>query len=87
MRTSAAGAQLGRPNRRPPRSLLCALLERDGPGALGRHVAAMSDGALIDSRVLMAHRLGADDGAWPTPEDRFASYLLLAYRIYDHWLS
>ena len=68
----------GRPNRRPPRSLLGALLDRDGPGALGRHVAALSDGALIDSRVLMAHRLGADEGGWPTAEDRFASDLLLA---------
>jgi hypothetical protein len=86
LRTSAAGAELGRPNRRPPRSVLGALLDRDGPGALGRHVAALSDGALIDSRVLMAHRLGADEGAWPTAEDRFASDLLLAERIDDPWL-
>ena len=78
LRTSAAGAELGRPNRRPPRSVLGELLERDGPGSLGRHVAALSDGALIDSRVLMAHRLGADEGGWPTAEDRFASDLLLA---------
>ena len=86
LRTSAAGAELGRPNRRPPRSVLGELLERDGPGSLGRHVAAISDGALIDSRVLMAHRLGADEGAWPTAEDRFASDLLLADRIDDPWL-
>ncbi len=86
LRTSAAGAELGRPNRRPPRSMLGELLERDGPGSLGRHVAALSDGALIDSRVLMAHRLGADEGGWPTAEDRFASDLLLAERIDDPWL-
>jgi hypothetical protein len=86
LRTSAAGAELGRPNRRPPRSVLGALLDRDGPGALGRHIAAISDGALVDSRVIMAHRLGADEGAWPTAEDRFASDLLLAERIDDPWL-
>ena len=34
----------------------------------------------------MAHRLGADEGAWPTAEDRFASDLLLADRIDDPWL-
>ena len=66
--------------------MLGELLDRDGPGSLGRHVAAISDGALIDSRVLLAHRLGADEGAWPAPEDRFASDLLLADRIDDPWL-
>ena len=86
LRTSAAGGQLGHPNRRPPRSLLGELLERDGAGSLGRHVAAISDGALIDSRVLLAHRLGADEAAWPAAEDRFASDLLLADRIGDPWL-
>ncbi len=86
LRTSAAGAQLGRPNRRPPRSVLGELLDRDGPASLGRHVAAISDGALIDSRVLLAHRLGADEGAWPPAEDRFASDLLLPERVGDPWL-
>ena len=69
------------PNRRPPRSVLGELLERDGPGSLGRHVAALADGALLDSRVLLAHRLGADERAWPPPEDRYASDLLLPSRI------
>ena len=86
LRTAGAGAQLGRPNRRPPRSVLGELLERDGPGSLGRHAAALADGALLDSRVLLAHRLGADERAWPSPEDRYASDLLLPSRIGDPWL-
>jgi hypothetical protein len=86
MRTATIGDAVGRPNRRAPRSLLGELLDRDGPGSLGRCVAALSDGALIDSRVLLAHRLGADERAWPSPEDRFASDLLLADRVRDPWL-
>ena len=87
MRTASAGALVGRPNRRPVRSVLGELLERDGPGALGRIVASMADGALIDSRVLMAHRCGAAERGWPAPEDRFASDLLLAGRVRDPWLA
>ena len=86
LRTAAAGTVLGRPNRRPPRSVLGELLERDGPGSLGRLVAGLADGALIDTRVLLAHRLGADERGWPSPEDRFASDLLLADRVRDPWL-
>ena len=37
-------------------------------------------------RVLLAHRLGADESSWPPAEDRFASDLLLADRIADPWL-
>ncbi len=87
LRTSAAGALVGRPNRRPPRTVLGELLERDGPGSLGRHVAALCDAALLDSRVLMAHRTGADERGWPSPEDRYASDLLLPDRIVDPWLA
>jgi len=87
LRTAAAGALVGRPNRRPPRTVLGELLERDGPGSLGRQVAALSDGALLDSRVLMAHRCGADERGWPSPEDRYASDLLLPERIADPWLA
>lgn len=86
LRTAAAGTVLGRPNRRPPRSVLGELLERDGPGSLGRQVASLADGAIIDTRVLLAHRLGADERGWPPPEDRFASDLLLADRVRDPWL-
>jgi hypothetical protein len=86
LRTASIGPAVGRPNRRAPRSLLGELLDRDGPGSIGRHAAALSDGALIDSRVLLAHRLGADERAWPPPEDRYASDLLLADRVRDPWL-
>ncbi len=87
MRTASAGALVGRPNRRPVRSVLGELLEREGVGALGSIVASMADGALIDSRVLMAHRFGAAERGWPAPEDRFASDLLLANRVRDPWLA
>ena len=87
LRTAGIGATVGRPNRRPPRSLLGELLDRDGPGSLGRHVAALGDGALLDSRVLMAHRFGGDERGWPPAEDRFASDLLLPDRVRDPWLA
>ena len=87
LRTQTIGDHLGRPNRRPPRSLLGEWLHVEGPGELGRIVASLCDGALIDSRVLLAHRLGADERAWPPPEDRFASDLLLAHRVEDGWLA
>ena len=79
LRTRTAG-------QRPAASVLGALLERDGPGSLGTHLATLADGALIDSRVLLAHRLGADERAWPAAEDRFASDLLLPDAIADPWL-
>jgi hypothetical protein len=66
--------------------VLGALLDHDGPAALGRILTELGDAALVDSRVLLAHRLGADEAAWPTAEDRFASDLLLHERIADPWL-
>ena len=71
---------------RPPRSVLGMLLDRDGPAALGDRLAELGDAALVDSRVLLAHRLGPDETGWPTAEDRFASDLLLTDRIADPWL-
>ncbi len=71
---------------RPPASVLGALLERDGAASLGEHIARLGDGAVIDSRVLLAHRLGADERAWPRAEDRFASDVLLPDAIGDPWL-
>ena len=71
---------------RPPASLLGAVLDREGPGALGDVLGRLGDAAIVDTRVLLAHRLGADDAAWPRPEDRFASDLLLPDRIRDPWL-
>jgi hypothetical protein len=71
---------------RPPRSALGLLLDDRGPEALGSVLAELGDGALVDTRVLLAHRLGADESTWPRAEDRFASDLLLADRISDPWL-
>jgi hypothetical protein len=72
--------------RRPPRSTLGLLVDRDGPAALGALLAELGDGAVVDTRVLMAHRWGADERAWPRPEDRFAADLLLPDHIADPWL-
>jgi hypothetical protein len=71
----------------PPRSILGLVLDREGPEALGRIAAELADAAILDSRVLLAHRLGADESAWPPPEDRFASDLLHFERIADPWLA
>lgn len=70
----------------PPRSVLGIVLDDRGPSALGHVLAELGDAAIVDARVLLAHRLGADEVAWPPPEDRFASDLLLADRIGDPWL-
>jgi hypothetical protein len=72
---------------RPPRSILGTLLDRDGPGALGARLAELGDAALVDTRVLLAHRLGADEAAWPTPEARFAADLLDPGAVDDPWLA
>jgi hypothetical protein len=66
--------------------LLGSLLDRDGPGALGAVLALLCDAAIVDTRVLLAHRLGAGEGSWPPPEDRFASDLLLPDQVRDPWL-
>jgi hypothetical protein len=84
-----AGSALARSDgaaSRPPRSALGLLLDRDGPEALGVLLAELGDAAVIDTRVLVAHRFGADESAWPPAEDRFASDLLLPDRIHDPWL-
>jgi hypothetical protein len=87
LRASSLAASSSAPARpRPPASVLGALLERDGPEALGSWVARLADGALVDSRVLFAHRLGADERRWPAAEDRYASDLLLPERVADPWL-
>ena len=82
-RLAQSGATAGS---RPPRSVLGELLDRDGPDALARLVSRLADAAVIDTRVLLAHRLGPDESAWPPPEDRFASDLLLPGSIADPWL-
>lgn len=71
---------------RPPRSVLGLVLDRDGPASLGGVLAELGDAALVDTRVLLAHRLGADERSWPSAEDRFASDLLRPESIADPWL-
>jgi hypothetical protein len=103
-RLAQSGATTGS---RPPRSVLGELLDRDGPESLASTVATLADAAVIDTRVLLAHRYGASEAAlppevqragaaqrpaatsrtaWPVPEDRFASDLLLPATIADPWL-
>jgi hypothetical protein len=88
LRASSRLAQApdGRGPGRPPSSLLGLLLDVEGPEALGRILSGLGDAAVIDTRVLLAHRLGADEAGWPVAEDRFASDLLLPERIADPWL-
>jgi hypothetical protein len=87
MRAAASAARAdGAPNRRPPRSMLGALLDRESPEALGSILAGVADAAVLDTRVLLAHRLGADERLWPPLEDRLASDLLLPDRVADEWL-
>ena len=73
-------------DQRPAASVLGMLIDRDGPGALGPILAGLGDAAIVDTRVLLAHRYGSDERGWPRPEDRFASDLLLPERIDDPWL-
>lgn len=80
------GLRTASPDQRPPASSLGLLLNREGPQALAGIVARLADAALVDTRVLLAHRLGADESAWPPPEDRFASDLLRPEPIADPWL-
>jgi hypothetical protein len=90
LRASTAVAQAGAadPSRaiRPPRSVLGMALDSRGPGALGAILSELGDAALIDTRVLLAHRLGADDRHWPSAGDRLASDLLRSSDIADQWL-
>jgi CTP:molybdopterin cytidylyltransferase MocA len=71
---------------RPPRATLGRLLEERGPELLASLVGELADGAIIDTRVLMADRFGADEHAWPPPADRYASDLLRSSDIEDDWL-
>ncbi len=82
---AGAGGPRGVSPRRPPASVIGLVLE-DRPEALGRMVARLADAAVMDTRVLLAHRLGADERAWPSPEDRFASDALDPGAVHDPWL-
>ena len=89
LRASSPLAIGGSPDRvaaRPPRATLGRLLDHWGPEALGSVVGELADGAIIDSRVLMADRFGADEADWPAPADRFASDLLRHDQVSNDWL-
>jgi hypothetical protein len=71
---------------RPARATLGRLLEGVGPAALVAIVGELADAALIDTRVLLADRLGVDESRWPAAEDRYASDLLRYEEVSDPWL-
>jgi hypothetical protein len=75
-----------RPPVRPPRATIGRLLADRGPDALAEIVAELADGAIVDSRLLMADRFGPDEDDWPPPSDRFASDLLRIEEVHDSWL-
>ena len=89
MRASSPLAIAGAETRRStgPRASFGMLLDHHGPSALGELVSELANGAIIDSRVLLAHRLGAEEAAWPSAADRFASDLLRADDVLDDWLG
>ena len=80
------GLRTRRAGQRPAASVLGALLDRDGPASFGAQLVRLGDAAIVDTRVLLAHRFGAGEAGWPAAEDRFASDLLLPARIADPWL-
>ncbi len=80
------GLRTAGPGQRQPVSVLGALVEMEGADSFGAILARLGDAAIVDTRVLLAHRLGREERAWPSAEDRFASDLLLADRIEDPWL-
>lgn len=80
------GLRASRAGQRPPRATLGRLLAQRGPDALAEVVAELADGAILDSRVLLADRIGADERRWPGPEDRFASDLQRPGDVSHPWL-
>lgn len=72
---------------RPPRATLGRLLAQRGPEALAAIVGELADGAILDSRVLMADRVGHEESHWPSSGDRFASDLLRPDEVTDPWLA
>lgn len=72
--------------RRPPRATLGRLIALRGADSFAHIIGELADGAIVDTRVLLADRLGVDESRWPTAEDRYASDLLRARSIIDDWL-
>ena len=71
---------------RGPRATVSMLLDQRGPHSLSGIIAELADAALIDSRVLLAARLGEDESGWPPQADRFASDLHEHAAVRDEWL-
>lgn len=63
------------------RSLVGRLLEEVGMERFTDELASLADGAVLDTRVLLAHR-----GSRASREDRFQSDLLAPERVTDPWL-
>jgi len=82
----AMGGESPTGSARQPRATLGRLMTERGPAALGSIVAELADGAILDTRVLMADQFGPDEADWPAPADRYASDLLRPYDIEDSWL-
>lgn len=72
---------------RQPNATLSLLLEERGPTAFAAIVGQLADAAIIDTRVLLAARLGEDEAGWPSPADRFASDLHDHTVVADPWLK
>ncbi|MEA2678180.1 MAG: hypothetical protein QOJ81_2321, partial [Chloroflexota bacterium] len=89
MRASSPLAIAGKAGaaRRGPNSTLSLLLAERGPAALATIVAELADAAIIDTRVLLAARLGGDESSWPAAADRFASDLQDHAAVSDAWLK
>lgn len=83
---AARGGGRATDTERRPRATIGLLLDRAGADELPTIIGELADGALIDTRVLFAHRLGVDEEAWPAPADRYASDLLLPAQVGDQWL-
>lgn len=88
LRASSPLAIAGTPprSRRGPRATLSLLLAERSPAAFADIVSDLADGALIDSRVLLAAQLGPDEATWPSASDRFHSDLHRPEEIADPWL-
>jgi CTP:molybdopterin cytidylyltransferase MocA len=86
MRATSVAARSASAAPRRPAATLSLLLAQRGPEALSQVVAELADAALIDSRVLLAARLGIDESGWPAPVDRFASDLHDHAAVGDPWL-
>jgi CTP:molybdopterin cytidylyltransferase MocA len=68
-------------------SIAARVLAAGSPRELGAVVATFADAAILDTRVLLADRLGIDERTWPSPEDRFASDMLRPAEVRDPWLA